>query len=398
MTKILISAGEASGDMYAGVVTNALKNIDNNIEVFGMGGDGLRTAGGEVLFDYKATSVMGFEAVIRNFPTIARRMKDFVKVMEERKPDCLLCIDFPGFNMVLSELARKRGIPVLYFIPPSAWAWKRSRAKKIASITDKVACVLPNEYAVYVEDGANAEFVGHPLVDLTRATMTNDEACAFAGKKTGEKLVVIIPGSRDKEIKHMLPVLLEAAKLLNNEVPNLCFAMPKAKSISKDVLENSIKKAGLEIRLTEGNNYDLFSVGDLAIAKSGTVTMEAALCGLGSVIVYKMDPMFYFLAKCFVKIKDIGLPNIVAGKRVFPELLQDECNPRKIADEAKKMLSSDGQFKILNDVALIKEKLGGGGAADRVASLAIRVANGPKPKVLSTSFKLKVVNLLLKIF
>ena len=398
MTKILISAGEASGDMYAGVVTKALKDIDKNIEVFGMGGDGLKAAGGEVLFDYKATSVMGFEAVIRNFPTIARRMKDFVKVMEDRKPDCLVCVDFPGFNMVLSELARERGIPVLYFIPPSAWAWKRSRAKKIAAITDKVACVLPNEYSVYVEDGADAEFVGHPLVDLTNPTMTKVEAEAFAGKREGQKLVVIIPGSRDKEIKHMLPVLLEAAKILSKEIPDLCFAMPKAKSISKAVLEDSICKIGLDVKLIEGNNYDLFSVGDIALAKSGTVTMEAALCGLGSVIVYKMDPMFYFLAKCFVKIKDIGLPNIVAGKRVFPELLQDDCNPRKIADEAEKMLSETGQVQIAKDVALIKENLGGGGAAQRVARLAIKVASGPKPKVTSTSFKLKVVHLLLKIF
>ena len=398
MTKILISAGEASGDLHAAAVTRALKNIDNSIEVFGMGGENLQAAGGEVLFDYKLYSVMGFEAVLKNFPTIARLMGDFVKVMDERKPDLVLAVDYPGFNMVLSELARERGIPVLYLIPPSAWAWKRKRAKKIAQITDRVACVLPNEYAVYKEDGAKAEFVGHPLVDLVKPTMTQEEAKAFAGLKDGERLVVIIPGSREKEIKHMLSILLEAAKLLQAEEPNISFAMPKAKSISKATLEAQIKASGVEVKITEDHNYDLFSVGSLALAKSGTVTMEAALCGLGSVIVYKMDPIFYFLAKRFVKIKDIGLPNIVAGHRVFPELIQEDCNPQAIAREAKKLLTASGQEQIARDIALIRENLGGGGAAERVAKLALEVAAGPRPIVTSTSLKLKIVHLLLNIF
>ena len=374
MARILISAGEASGDIHAAAVTAAIKKIDSSAEVFGMGGDALRNAGGEVLFDIKDHGVMGFVEVLKKLPDLFKLRDDFEKVMDERKPDCLITVDYPGFNMKLAKLAHDKGIPVVSYIAPSAWAWHKSRAKKVAKIVDKVACIFPFEYDVYKEAGAPVEFVGHPLVDIVKPRMTKEEAMAFAGKEEGKKLILLMPGSRLMEIEKMLPTLLEAAKLIKKQLPEVGFVMPRAGTIPVSLLEEKIKASGLEVKITEGNNYDLFSVADLALATSGTVTLEAALCGLGSVIVYKTNPVTYFIAKLVVNIPHIGLPNIVAAKSVLPELIQNDFTPAKVAQEALVLLESERNAKMKEDLAYVKERLGKPGAVGRVAELVLKIA------------------------
>ena len=374
MTRILISAGEASGDIHAAAVTAAIKKIDSSAEVFGMGGDALRNAGGEVLFDIKDHGVMGFVEVLKKLPDLFKLRDDFEKVMDERKPDCLITVDYPGFNMKLAKLAHDKGIPVVSYIAPSAWAWHKSRAKKVAKIVDKVACIFPFEYDVYKEAGAPVEFVGHPLVDIVKPKMSQEEAMAFAGKEEGKKLILLMPGSRLMEIEKMLPTLLEAAKLIKKQLPEVSFVMPRAGTIPISLLEEKIKASGLEVKITEGNNYDLFSVADLALATSGTVTLEAALCGLGSVIVYKTNPVTYFIAKLVVNIPHIGLPNIVAAKSVLPELIQNDFTPANVAQEALALLESERNAKMKEDLAYVKERLGKPGAVGRVAELVLKIA------------------------
>ena len=374
MTRILISAGEASGDIHAAAVTAAIKKIDSSAEVFGMGGDALRNAGGEVLFDIKDHGVMGFVEVLKKLPDLFKLRDDFEKVMDERKPDCLITVDYPGFNMKLAKLAHDKGIPVVSYIAPSAWAWHKSRAKKVAKIVDKVACIFPFEYDVYKEAGAPVEFVGHPLVDIVKPKMSQEEAMAFAGKEKGKKLILLMPGSRLMEIEKMLPTLLEAAKLIKKQLPEVSFVMPRAGTIPISLLEEKIKASGLEVKITEGNNYDLFSVADLALATSGTVTLEAALCGLGSVIVYKTNPVTYFIAKLVVNIPHIGLPNIVAAKSVLPELIQNDFTPAKVAQEALALLESERNAKMKEGLAYVKERLGKPGAVGRVAELVLKIA------------------------
>ena len=374
MTRILISAGEASGDIHAAAVTAAIKKIDSSAEVFGMGGDALRNAGGEVLFDIKDHGVMGFVEVLKKLPDLFKLRDDFEKVMDERKPDCLITVDYPGFNMKLAKLAHDKGIPVVSYIAPSAWAWHKSRAKKVAKIVDKVACIFPFEYDVYKEAGAPVEFVGHPLVDIVKPKMSQAEAMAFAGKEEGKKLILLMPGSRLMEIEKMLPTLLEAAKLIKKQLPEVNFVMPRAGTIPISLLEDKIKASGLEVKITEGNNYDLFSVADLALATSGTVTLEAALCGLGSVIVYKTNSVTYFIAKLVVNIPHIGLPNIVAAKSVLPELIQNDFTPAKVAQEALALLESERNAKMKEDLAYVKERLGKPGAVGRVAELVLKIA------------------------
>lgn len=374
MTKILISAGEASGDLHAGAVARAVKQLDPAAEIFGMGGDCLRDAGGEVLFDIKDHSVMGFVEVLRKLPDIWKLRSAFIELMERRRPDVLLTIDYPGFNMRLAKLAKERGIKVVSFIAPSAWAWRPSRAAGVVKVVDKIASIFPFEYDLYKSYGADIEFVGHPLVDTVKPTLPKAEAEALAGKRQGHPLVLLMPGSRVMEIQRLLPDMLAAAKILKQKRPDIDFAMPRAVTIDRDMLETPIQEAGLEIRLTEGHNYDVMSSADFAVATSGTVTLEAALCGLGCEILYKSSPLSFWIAKRVVEIPHIGLPNIVAGRLIEPELLQDDCTPEKIASTAMELLEPERYAQLQRDLQEVKKKLGEPGAVKRVAELVLRMA------------------------
>lgn len=378
MAKILISAGEASGDIHAAAVTAAIKKLDKDAEVFGMGGDALRAAGGEVLFDIKEHGVMGFIEVIRKLPDLFKLRSAFGKVMDERRPDCLVIVDYPGFNMKLAKMAHDKGIPVVSYIAPSAWAWNKGRAKNVAKIVDKVACIFPFEYDVYKEAGAPVEFVGHPLVDIVHPSMTKKDAEIWAGKDANKRLVLLMPGSRLMEIEKMLPTILEGAKLLQKQLPNIQFIMPRAGTIPLDILQSKIDASGLKVNITEGNNYDLFSIADLAIATSGTVTLEAALCGLPSVIVYRTSVVNAFIARLVINIPNIGLPNIVAGKQILPELLQEDFTPVKVAESALLLLQPESRIKINEDLAYMKQRLGESGAVGRVAQLILKLAKEKK--------------------
>ena len=374
MTKILISAGEASGDLHAGAVTRAVKQLNPAAEVFGMGGDCLREAGGEVLFDIKDHSVMGFVEVLKKLPDIWKLRNAFIDLMEKRKPDVLLTIDYPGFNMRLAKLAKERGIKVVSFIAPSAWAWRPSRAAGVVKVVDKIASIFPFEYDLYKSYGADLEFVGHPLVDTVKPSLPVQEAEQLAGKRSGHPLVLLLPGSREMEIQRLLPVVLDAAKILRQKRPELDFAMPRAVTVPRERLEIPIKQAGLDIKLTEGHNYDVMSVADLAIATSGTVTLEAALCGLGCEILYKASAVSFWIAKQVVEIPCIGLPNIVAGRQIEPELLQTDCTPEAVASTALELLEPARYEQLRRDLQEVREKLGAPGAVKRVAELVLRMA------------------------
>ncbi|MCD7873865.1 MAG: lipid-A-disaccharide synthase [Acidaminococcaceae bacterium] len=374
MVRILISAGEASGDIHAAAVTRELKKIAPETEVFGMGGDCLREAGGEVLFDIKEHGVMGFAEIICELPALFKLKNAFAKVMEERRPDCLVVVDYPGFNMRLAKLAKSMGIPVVSYISPSAWAWHKSRAKSVAQIVNKVAAIFPFEYEVYKAAGADTEFVGHPLVDIVKPHLTQAAAWEKAGKQAGRDLILLLPGSRLMEIQKMLPTMLQAAKLILEKRPDTDFTMPRAKTIPLELLENMVKAAGVPVKIIEGDNYDVIFSADLALATSGTVTLEAALCGLGSVIVYKTSPITAFIARRVINIPDIGLPNIVAGRHILPELLQEDFTPERLQQEALKLLEPERNAQMKKDLAYVKERLGASGAVHRVAELVLRIA------------------------
>ena len=321
---------------------------------------------------------MGFVEVLKKLPDLFKLRREFARVMDERKPDCLVVVDYPGFNMKLAKLAHDKGIPVVSYIAPSAWAWNKGRAKNVAKIVDKVACIFPFEYDVYKEAGAPVEFVGHPLVDIVHPTMERAAAEAWVGKEPGRPLVLLMPGSRLMEIERMLDVILEGAKLLQKQMPQVQFAMPRAGTIPLEMLQSKIQTSGLEVKITEGHNYDLFSVADLALATSGTVTLEAAVCGLPSVILYRTSAITAFIARRVINIPNIGLPNIVAGRQILPELLQEELTPAKLAATAVELLAPERRPQLEANLAYMKERLGEPGAVNRVAQLILRIAEEKK--------------------
>lgn len=374
MPKIFISAGEASGDLHAGALTQEILTLCPNAEVYGMGGNCLRNAGGKVCFDIKDHGVMGLVGVIKKLPALFALKKEIEKIFDEQRPDCVLTIDYSEFNTyVVAKAAHLRKIPVISFIPPSAWAWRKGRAKYLAQKSSVVATIFPFEHQVYLEAGANSKYVGHPLVDIVKPHLSREDALSKAGKKEGETLVLIMPGSRRQEIEKMLPVMLSACTIINKLNPNIRFCMPKAATISMEQLNEHLCKIPFRVNVVQGDNYDIMKVADLAIATSGTVTLEAALCDLPSIIVYKASALNALIFKNIIKIPNIGLPNIVMGRRILPELLQDEATAENIANQAQIMLKPENMTKIKTDLAEMRQKLGDGGAINKVARIVLEI-------------------------
>lgn len=378
MAAIMILAGEASGDLHAGALTKEILRLDPSSTVYGMGGDAMRAAGGEILYDIKEHGVMGVTEVIAKLPALFRLKASLTELMETRRPDCLVVIDYPEFNMRLAKVAHAKKIPVVSFISPSAWVWRKGRAKDVAKIVTTVAAIFTFERDVYVEAGANVEYVGHPLLDIVKPSLGKIAAMKKYGKREQDKLILLLPGSRKQEIEKNLPVLLQAAKIMSTHSQEYVFWLPKASTIDYEALEKYIQQENVAVRIIEGNNYDIMSIADLALATSGTVTLEAAICELPMIIIYKTSWLTAFLARILVNFTYIGLPNMVAGQGIVPELLQEAATPENIAQTAEKMLLPEKLVQVKKDLALMIDKLGGSGAVTKVATLTLRLATQKK--------------------
>ncbi|MCH3950533.1 MAG: lipid-A-disaccharide synthase [Acidaminococcus sp.] len=376
--RIFISAGEASGDMHAAALTREILAMRPDAEVFGMGGDALRAAGGEVIFDYKDHSVMGFVEVLRKLPDLFALRDAFRRVMVDWKPDIFVTVDYPDFNMRVAKIAKSLGIPVFSYIPPSAWAWRRGRAKMVAQLAAKVACIYPFAYEVYKEAGAPVEFVGNPLVDIVKPTLSREEAEKLVGKKAGHPLILLLPGSRAKELEGVLPVMLEALPLILEKEPEAEFVLEQAPSVDPQQLSAILSQTDIPIRVIKGHGYDVMSVCDAALATSGTVILECALCGLPSVICYKASPISIAIAKALVKVKYIGLPNLLAGKEILPELIQEKMTPQNMASWILRFLEPDYSKKVHQDIREAVARLGEPGAVRRTSALIIKTAEENK--------------------
>lgn len=375
MHKIMISVGEASGDLNGANLAKALKQLEPDIELFGMGGEAMRTAGVELVYDIADLGVMGFIEVVKSLPKMFRLRDRLAEIMAAEKPDVLVVIDYPDFNMRLAKVARAQGIPVVSYISPSAWAWRRGRAKEVAGIVQRVAAIFPFEADVYREAGANVSYVGHPLLDIVRPEFSREEAYRHFAADPHKPIVLLMPGSRTQEIDKLLPVMLAGAEKIAEKVPESQFFLPVASTISREMLQNILKDYRVSVTLTQDHTYDLMHIASTAIAASGTATLETSLMGLPTVIIYKLAPLTYFLGKFLVKIPDVGLPNIVAGKRIVPELIQDEANAENIATEAIKILTDEVMHeKMKRDLSEVKEKLGDIGAVERAARVVLEVA------------------------
>lgn len=375
MYKVMMSAGEASGDMHGASVAAALKQAAPESALFGMGGAAMRGAGVRIDYDIAEYGVMGFTEVVKNLPKLFQLRDDLVELMRREKPDVLVVIDYPEFNMRLAKCAKKLGVPVFSYIPPSAWAWRRGRAKSVAKLVDRIAAIFPFEADVYRQAGANVEFVGHPLLDIVAPAMRRADAYAYFQAEEGSPVVLLLPGSRKQEIERLAPVMLESAEKISAKHADVQFFLPVASTISGEILQSILKKYTARVRLTNRHTYDLMQIADAAVAASGTVTLEAALMGVPSVVIYKMSALSYWIGRRLIQIPDISLPNIVAGRRIIPELLQEEVNSDRICAEISKLIEpgayADG---VRRDLAAMRQKLGASGAVERVARLILETA------------------------
>lgn len=377
--KIMLSVGEASGDMHGASVANALKILQPDIELFGMGGKAMRSAGVRVDYDITTQGIMGIVEVIKNLGKLFQLRDDLAALMEKERPDALVVIDYPDFNTRLAKIAKAKGIPVVSYISPSAWAWRRSRAKDVAETVDKVAAIFPFEAEVYQEAGADVTFVGHPLLDIVKPALTPEDAYRHFTADPTRPVILLMPGSRQQEIMKLLPSMLGACQEISRTLPDCQFFLPVASTISREMLQNIIDSYQIPVNLTSEYTYDLMGIADVAIAASGTATLETSLMGTPTVIIYKTAALTYLLGKLLVKIPNIGLPNIIAGRRIVPELLQNDANPQAIARETLTLLmDKQAQDTVKAGLAEVKESLGRTGAVQRVAEVILEVASTAK--------------------
>ena len=328
--KIMLSAGEASGDLHGANLAEALKAVDPQIELIGMGGEQMRKAGVRIVYDIKNLGVIGIGEIIKKIPFFYKLRTFLVNTMKEEKPDALVCIDYPGFNMKLIEKAKEAGIPVIYYILPTIWAWHKSRGNVIAEYTDLAVSLFPFEAEMYKKMGTNVVYGGHPLLDTVKPSMSKDEAYSFFGLQQGKKTVLFMPGSRVQEVQSLYGKMLAAGKLLQDKVEGLQFMVPKASTIDRHMLEEAAREANLEVHIGEERVYDMMNIADAAICASGTATLETALMGVPTLLVYRVNALTYWLSKILVHLDSIGLPNIISGHRIMPELWQDEVTPENI--------------------------------------------------------------------
>lgn len=375
MYKIMFSAGETSGDMHGANLARAIKKIAPDTHLFGFGGPQMEKAGVKLCKNMLDYSVMGFWEVLVNLRKMFKLRDFLVEEMKKQKPDLLVLIDYPDFNWRLASEAKKLDIPVFSYIPPSAWAWRKGRAKKVAQIADKIVAIFPFETKVYEQAGADISFVGNPLLDNVKSSMTKEQAWKFFAINPEDDNILLLPGSRKQEIDKMLEPMLSAGEIIRKERHNAKFFLPVAPGIDVEQIKSKIEKTNLNVKLCYEKTYDLMNCCDFAIATSGTVTLEAALMGLPSVVLYKMSSFTYRIAKLFVKVKFFSLPNILAGEKILPELLQDEVNGEKIAAEASLLFKNTDTVKeVKYKLEQIKLKLGSPGVAERTAKLILQTA------------------------
>jgi len=370
--KILLVAGEVSGDLHGSHLVEALQRIEPEIQFFGVGGEGLERRGMKLLYPAHSLSVVGITEVFVKLRTVLKALRGLKGSLEREKPDLIILIDFPEFNLRLAKIAHRRGIPVLYYISPQIWAWRPQRIKLIARVVKKMIVLFPFEVPLYETAGVDVEWVGHPLLDIVKPTLPKEKAFREFGLDPKRRTIGLLPGSRIHEIERLLPPLLASVHLLQKEIPDLQFVIPLAPGISKTILSSQMKNVSFPVKVVEGFTYDVMNLSELLITASGTATLEGAILGKPMIIIYKVSLPSYWVGRALIRVDHIGLVNLVAEKEIAPELIQKDVNPQRIADEA---------FRILRDPTLsrkmaeamdeVRQKLGEPGAAQRAAQIVV---------------------------
>jgi lipid-A-disaccharide synthase len=368
---LLLSAGEASGDMYAARLATAL-NQRADIEIFGMGGPQMRAAGVDIVTDYSEVSVVGITEILSHLPSLIRAMRHLVSEAERRKPAFAILTDFPGFHLRLARKLKSRKMKNIYYICPQFWAWRPWRVRIVRRRFAQALCIFPFEEKFFGDAGVPVKFIGHPLVGAVHATLDRQAFCREQGLDSQKKLVTILPGSRSAEIRHHLPIIREACQRIHRET-QAQFVVAAAPGSNVASLREGWP-ADLPLKIVVGQTYNALAAADAAIVSSGTATIEAALLDVPVVVVYRVTSLTAFLAKPLVRTPFFSMVNLIAGKRAVPELIQSDFTPDRVAAEILRLLNDQSAREaVRQDLAEVRKRLGPPGAVDRAADAILKL-------------------------
>ena len=369
--RVLLSAGEASGDRLGAGLAHALRRLRPDVELLGMGGDEMAASGVRLVQHLSDVSVVGIVEVLRHLPAIRRAMARLVETVERERPDLVVPVDFPDFNLRLASRVRRAGVPVVYFVSPSVWAWRRGRVKTLRRTVRRMLVLYPFEARFYDDAGIPVTFVGHPAAEAatTAAGESREASLSAAGLDPEHRAVALLPGSRSGEIARHFSGMLEAAAILRARHPELGFVVPRAVTVPRARLDDEVRRSGLDrVAILDGHYPAILGACAAGAVASGTATLEAALAGLPMVAVYRLHPLTYLLARLLVRVEHIALPNLVLGRAVVPELIQRDCSGPRIAEALAAILDRPGEAdRMRRDLAEIPARLGGAGVFDRAA-------------------------------
>jgi len=372
--RLLLSCGEASGDLYAGELTRELFALDPALTITGLGGPQLAAAGGRLIDDYRDLAVTGLTEAIAKLPRSLEARRALVADAQRARPDALILIDFPDFNFRLAPPIKRLGVPVIYYISPQIWAWRPGRLATIRKIADCVLVIFPFEESIYREGGVPVEFVGHPLVDLAKPSAGREAFLSARGLSPEAPTVAILPGSRPNEVSRILPDLVAAARQIRAAVPAAQFIVARAPRLGDGLFERVRARELGAAAIVEGDTDTVLASADVALTASGTATVQAALHDTPMVIVYRVSPLSYRLLRRLVTVETIGMVNLIAGERIVPELVQEAFTADAVAREAISMLTDASRAAAIRaGLATVRARLGGPGASRRAAQAVMRV-------------------------
>ncbi len=384
--RVLLSCGEASGDLYAGALTRELRSIDPSVAVSGLGGDRLRAAGAALVAEYRGLTVTGLAEAIKVLPRSYAIYRRLLAAARADRPDVFVAIDFPDFNFRLAAAMRRLGVPVVYYISPQLWAWRSGRMKTMRRIASHVLVIFPFEEPLYRDAGVPVTFVGHPLVELTGPPASRSAFLGEIGLNAGAQTVALLPGSRPNEVRALLPTMIQAAARIARARPGTQFVIARAPHLDAALFEPASRSAA-PIAIVEGRSDEVLASSDMTITASGTATVQAAIHDCPMVIVYRLSPLTYRIGKPFVRVDTYGMVNLIAGRRVATELIQEAFTADAVAECALALLTDpDAYAAAKQGLRDVRAKLGTPGASRRAAEAVLSVARGaPRRPVMTRS-------------
>jgi lipid-A-disaccharide synthase len=371
----MLSCGEASGDLYAGALVNALRAIDPSVGVFGFGGPRMEAAGARLVGDFRGFSVTGLVEALAVLPRSWRMLATLGEAARRERPDVFVAIDFPDFNFRLLGPMKAAGIRVVYYVSPQLWAWRAGRLATIRRHVDRMLVIFPFEVEMYERAGVPVEFVGHPLLDLTAPARDRAALLAEVGLDPSRPVVALLPGSRPNELAHILPDLVRGALLVSSRLPPTQFLVARAPSLDDRAFAplDDLRRRGIPLGVVDGATDDVLEASDVVVTASGTATIQTALHGRPMVIVYRVSPLTYAIGRRFVQVRTYGMVNLVAGRAVVPELIQHQLTPEAVARETTSLLTDRGRADAMRrDLAVVRARLGGPGASRRAAEAVLK--------------------------